>query len=1041
MKNIYLSLALLFAIILSSCADSIWNGNIQDFTEEGVSTITLSSYDEDYIPSDSISSIEVSLINPSNLEGTYIIEEVGTSYLDNDDYSFDSSDALSDKKLYLTLNPDSEAEREEITLSLDITATSTGRVFDTVYLTIPCDTAPNDVFDLMAGATTTDAVSEVAFTLPSESTDDDLEYIEITYNINGTTDTTTVTLDIDEETYKSSQLEDDLDITPTESDYLRYYSPPEAESAEQYDYSVVLIDKAGQRSEAVPGSNGTEYFTITYESNGGSWINDPGNDYVTESVTLPLEDDISHSDGYFLDGWYDGTDTYKAGETVEITTNTTFTAQWDDDVSYTLTYYSDSASYEKNYTGTGVTLASATDLSFSESGYTFAGWSTEEVSSVGAEATVRYYEAEAGDSNFTITNMDSDLSLYAVWIPDSATPIRTNEELQSVSTETWDGDYYLCCDLDLSSDYTHTPIGDSENMFDQTFYGWGHTLSGLDMTADEDSYGFFGTVSGTVDGLTIEGADLDAGEYIYTSILTGNLTGSIENCTVKGTDETTPSTMATYGYTAGIAGYASYAEISNCTVSYLTLTDTSPYGKMGGIAGVAYSCTLTNNSVYNLEIDGGTGNYTGGQIGYADDCTITVNDSETEKNVVNDFTLTDGGNGCGGLIGYATTVLVDNCSLSEINLTTEGTWTGGVVGYFEIDSDSSMIDSILTTDGTFSDCDIATVNLTTSSYHTGGFVGYAACTNNSSSNNSFLNCSVTLDNESSLSGGDDYTGGFGGYITDANMSNCIVNLSDSTITGSNGTGGFTGGFRVYDDSNSAIEQCVIFGEGTVTIDSEKQGVGGFIGILEGENGTSHQLTLSECYSNSSIEFDGSYSGNATDGYTYTSYIGGLIGAAYDDTSDALTIVMNDCYYRGSFTHNNHAGEDYTASAYSYYTKPHGLLGNVDEYSQDITVEVDSCYTEASYTYYIDDTGTTSDVGLIYDSIESYSSRTITYNLADSYYQLDSGSVDSWGTSATTNEMTGTSSVMSSWDSATWGFDSTSGTNDGYPYLTNLEETY
>jgi hypothetical protein len=1005
----YSSLSLMLIAFITSCNVSLWNGDLQSFVEEGVSTITVSSYDNDYIPSDTISALEIDLINPMNLEGNYVLEEVSTTYLDNEDYSFDASSAESDKKLYLTVNPDSTAEQQSLTLSLDITAMETGRRFDTIYLTIPCDTAPNDVYDTLVGTSTTNAYSEVAFTLPSESTDNDLAYIEISYNITDSSDTTIVTLAADEELYKSTQREEDLDISPTESDYLRYYSPPEASPGASYEYFIVLIDEAGQRSSEVPGSSGTLYYMVTYETNGGYWNNDPGTDYVTNSVTLPSDDDITSPDGYSLGGWSDGSNTYSSSETVTISTETTFTAQWEN-TGYEISYYSDDDSYAVSYTNTDVLLSSAGDLGFDESGYTFVGWSTDEVDSIGAEATLTYYDVDDDeDDYFTIEDISNDVSLYAVWIPDTGTAIRTNGELETMNSESsWSSDYYLCRDLDLSSDYTHAPIGDSSASFSNSFYGWNHTLSNLTMESDSTYYGFFGKLEGTVTDLIIKDAYLEANDNEYIGILTGYLSGTVEDCQITGTSSDEPSTISSYGYAGGIAGYATSATISGCTVSNLSLSDSSSVGTLGGITGYAYSSTFISNSVSSFTLDGGTGvgDYCGGQIGSADDCTITID--STDSNTVSDFTLTNGGNACGGLIGYAYSVMAEDCILSNINLSIDGYRVGGVVGHMGF-ADDTTLSSILSTDGIFNSCHITTINInatnsgdTSEPVSAGGFVGYADFSSvTSSSYNVLENCSVTLNSESSIYGDDDYVGGFAGYVVNGSLYNCSVDLTDSMVSGNYGTGGFIGTYLISETDDSfdyeyQIDQCYVSGNGSVAINSgsDNKCVGGFIGFLNTDDVIStptRKFTITECYSYATV------SGDSTN-----TYVGGLLGAAYDADA-ALEITIDYSYFRGSFS--------------GFSETPYGLLGGTNT---ALSLDVDYCYTAA------EDSG--SAVGLFYDS-------TATEDMNESYYQLDSGSVESFGTGASSSEMTDGTTLSIFLSETNWSWDSA--TNDSYPYLTNL----
>ena len=75
--------------------------------------------------------------------------------------------------------------------------------------------------------------------------------------------------------------------------------------------------------------------------------------------------------GYTFLGWKNGSTTYEAGQTITIYRDMTFTAQWDEITSYTVTFMSDGKVVDTQTTTGSVTMPAAP----TKVGYTFKGWS------------------------------------------------------------------------------------------------------------------------------------------------------------------------------------------------------------------------------------------------------------------------------------------------------------------------------------------------------------------------------------------------------------------------------------------------------------------------------------------------------------------------------------------------------------------------------------------------------------------------------------------------------------------------------------------
>ena len=79
---------------------------------------------------------------------------------------------------------------------------------------------------------------------------------------------------------------------------------------------------------------GTEKgYTVSYDLNGGTGADgvDYGSEIVAEGSSVTVKAAPSRSGYYDFDGWSDGTNNYKAGDTLEVAGNVTLTAQWDYD--------------------------------------------------------------------------------------------------------------------------------------------------------------------------------------------------------------------------------------------------------------------------------------------------------------------------------------------------------------------------------------------------------------------------------------------------------------------------------------------------------------------------------------------------------------------------------------------------------------------------------------------------------------------------------------------------------------------------------------
>lgn len=164
----------------------------------------------------------------------------------------------------------------------------------------------------------------------------------------------------------------------------------------------------------------------------------------------------------------------------------------------------------------------------------------------------------------------------------------------------------LTADLDLSgTDFTSIPI------FQGTFHGNGHTISGLSFSGKGSKVGLFRTLteSAQVEDLTVEGTLTPGGTGGQVGLVAGENYGTVRNCTAKGsvsgqedvgglvglngesgtvTDCSNQATISAPGNAGGIAGQ-NLGAITGCTNAgeINTASDQEIPSNSGGIAGLS----------------------------------------------------------------------------------------------------------------------------------------------------------------------------------------------------------------------------------------------------------------------------------------------------------------------------------------------------------------------------------------------------------------------------------------------------------------------
>jgi hypothetical protein len=744
-------------------------------------------------------------------------------------------------------------------------------------------------------------------------------------------------------------------------------------------YSDLGIDTVSISEDTTLSAVWTEeQYTVTWDTNGGSWESSTTytdtmtideNDSYT--ITIPTSSDISY-ENYDYDGWVDDSGTtYSAGDTVVISSDTSLTAQWS---GYTITYHNgfdsgdDTATEGWGY-GASATIRTASEMGLTNSGYTFAGWSGDS----SEEYTTDYYDVDDDSEDvLTISNLSSDMDIYAVWV--AGTPIRTVTELEYLNSQNssyvysgWDTDYYLTKDLDLSS-YSYNRIGDSSSeAFEGFFDGLNHSLSDADISINSSKSGLFGYLTGTVQNLTVNDITITSSAD-YIGVIAGYINGgTITSCTISGTiycDEG--------DFIGGLAGGASLGSFSDNEIDSLVIvgSDDSSNGfinsNVGGYIGYVTDCEISGTNIIDTVSISYTYGNTGGFIGFAEDCTINKDDADSTQVITVSIKYPAGGYN-GGFIGNLSDSTIQYVDVGTVSIISPGSANnGGLMG-----SASSC---------TLSDCNLSSLSMSlNSTSYGGGAFGYLETSY-------ITKCDI---NSVDISGGTLGIGGFAGSLSESSVSECTV-VNDGLYASGMWVGGFIGygDFTTTSNGNYSIEKSCVSNEGDI---EGWYKVGGFIGCLD-------------ISSDETVSIDQSFAtGVVSSTSTSDEEVGGFIGSDRDGEG---SLTISNCYFIGS-----------VVSSYSdTYTDTTGFLGTCD----DLVYTIEDCYTVAS--------NGTSNLGFSYNTFDVTLSGL-------SYYTSPSSLTNSVGTNLS-NDDTGIQDLtnFTDWDTSLWS--QSSSVNSGYLYLSD-----
>jgi BspA type Leucine rich repeat region (6 copies)/Divergent InlB B-repeat domain/Listeria-Bacteroides repeat domain (List_Bact_rpt) len=411
-----------FAAFLGSCKLPTKQADLEEFVDTGLSMVSVRScvwstqagQTVTRIPSGVPITGAITMVNPKDFGITYTLSCDQNALFSAVPPTVPIPTDTKHFSIGFTLL--SSAEHKTFTFTLGKYVASVNRTYPTEQFSFICDSPP-DPPTLLATAVDSGQKAVLGILLPTGVTDDDLAKVEITWTKAGTPGATTATYTIAS-----------LATTPPPNLFSRtfgcYFQPPNCVAATSYNFSVVLIDAAGQRSSTVSTASLVNSYTLT-----------PGtltNGTMTTSATtvaagVAANITATPSTGYAFSGWSAfpaGNASFgnalSASTTVMLTGNAAITATFTL-VPYTVTYNGNGLSGytppvdSQTYTmGASVTVLAPGSV---PAGSAFAGWNTI------ANGSGTCYSGDSSDSTDTFAIGPGNVYLYSQWMTLSGTSI------------------------------------------------------------------------------------------------------------------------------------------------------------------------------------------------------------------------------------------------------------------------------------------------------------------------------------------------------------------------------------------------------------------------------------------------------------------------------------------------------------------------------------------------------------------------------------------------------------------------------------------
>lgn len=305
--------------------------------------------------------------------------------------------------------------------------------------------------------------------------------------------------------------------------YYNKFSIDESGLIDGHTYNVIgvaVYHKAGDVVQLCPRTaadlqDNTAYVQISFDANttetyGGTLPTTITTHVSGTDYTVPVAC-LTRTDGYYQLGWNTDKDATTALSTLEnVTTNQTLYAIWKETANCTISFYSKGALYTTKVKAQNAEYDFNDVVAPSVQGWTFYGWSADEIATEEASAT----------KLTSVTPTSSTMSLYAIFSRKiDGTPYTQYEKVTSAPSD-WSGDYLIV----YEGDNTHASValnGALETL-EANFNGVSVTIKeGVIASSTAVENAIF-TIEAMTGGYSIQ-AHNENGDYIYASTYNNTL--------------------------------------------------------------------------------------------------------------------------------------------------------------------------------------------------------------------------------------------------------------------------------------------------------------------------------------------------------------------------------------------------------------------------------------------------------------------------------------------------------------------------------------
>lgn len=342
----------------------------------------------------------------------------------------------------------------------------------------------------------------------------------------------------------------------------------------------------------------------------------------------------------------------------------------------------------------------------------------------------------AGSTDDKITGSGTEADPYRI---STAAQLQQAAELIGQDSAYAGACYTLAADIDLGGK-SWAPMGTEAMPFSGCFDGNGHTVRNFKITEDAADIGFFGKVTGTVRGLTLAAAQIEA---TNANAAVGAIAGELWGGTLEDCHTADNVTVSGSYHVGGICGNAS----DKAALRGLTnAAQVTAHGNVGNAAGIAAraACPVdrcANSGTVTSEADAAgiavsmtagaadcinQGDITGG--GHAGGIAVqfsdgALNHSQNDAGVemlrcTNSGTVTAGRDGAGISVSFRTGKVTNCTNTGAISAENN---CGGIFAYFQISSFGGACE-VFTVTGCINEGSVTGIGDGTS-YHAGGIGG------------------------------------------------------------------------------------------------------------------------------------------------------------------------------------------------------------------------------------------------------------------------------------------------------------------------------